>query len=137
MPDCIFCKIVKGEIPSAKIFENESVLAFLDIGPLAPGHVLVIPKKHAVTVDEMTGDDMAEVGRVLPRIAKAVLAATGAAGYNLYQCNGAASGQEVMHVHVHIIPRNPDDGLGYRWKAGKYAGEEMKRWREKIAAAMS
>lgn len=119
-PNCVFCKIITGEIPCKKLYEDGSVLAFLDIGPLAEGHLLVIPKEHYVTLDEMTPDAVAQTTRVLPRLAAAVQQATDAQGYNVLQNNGKVSGQAVRHVHFHIIPRVEDDGLGYRWNASEY-----------------
>ena len=119
-PNCIFCKIVAGDIPSLKVLETDAALAFLDIGPLAEGHVLLIPRDHHLTLLEMPDDAVAELARLLPRLARAVQAATGADARNILQNNGRASGQEVPHVNIHIIPRRPADGLGYRWNAGTY-----------------
>ncbi len=119
-PSCVFCKIVAGQIPCLRVFEDDSTLAFLDIGPLAEGHLLVIPKQHYVRLDQMPVDNLLTVVRHLPRLAQAVMKATGAAAYNILENNGRESGQEVPHVHFHIIPRKAADGLGYRWNAGKY-----------------
>jgi len=135
MSACVFCRIVAGEIPAARVFEDDACLAFLDIGPLQPGHTLLIPKKHYERLTDLPADEMARLGQVLPRLARAVMAATGAAGLNLYQTNGAAAGQVVPHVHFHLIPRRQDDGLGFRWQAGKYGSGEMDSWRARIAAA--
>ena len=136
MADCLFCKIVAGEIPCSKVYEDEEVLAFLDLYPLAPGHTLVIPKSHTERTTDMTAAGMAAVGRVLPQVAKGVVAATGAEGFNILQANGACAGQVIFHVHVHVIPRAPDDGLGFRWKAGAYEEGEMEVWRAKIQQAI-
>lgn len=136
MSDCLFCKIVAGEIPSSKVYEDEDVLAFLDLHPLAQGHTLVIPKKHAAQVTDMTAADMAAIGKVLPQVAKGVLAATGAEGLNLLQMNGKAGGQEIFHLHVHLVPRAAGDGLGYRWNSSSYEEGEMEVWRAKIANAI-
>lgn len=130
--NCIFCKIVAGEIPSLKLYEDDHVLSFLDIGPLADGHTLVIPKKHFSRLEEMSPDDVAAVTRVLPRLAAAVLRATGAPGYNVLQNNGTVSGQAVDHVHIHIIPRVEADGLGYRWNAKKYPPGKDQAIQQKI-----
>jgi histidine triad (HIT) family protein len=135
-PDCIFCKILAGEIPSARIYEDDDVLAFLDIEPLAPGHTLVIPKDHHEQLTEMPADTMASVGHVLPKLARAVRAATGAEGLNILQCNAACAGQTVDHVHYHIIPRRPEDGLGYRWNSASYAEGEMGNWQTRITDAL-
>jgi histidine triad (HIT) family protein len=95
------------------------VLAFLDINPLSRGHVLVIPKEPAETLDQLSDDSAAAIGRVLPRLSRAVMAATGARHYNVLQNNGAPAHQAVFHVHFHIIPRYDDSGLGIDWPAGK------------------
>ena len=135
-PDCIFCKIIAGEIPSARVYEDEHCLAFMDIAPLQPGHTLVIPKDHHELMTDMPAETMAAVGRVLPRAARAVMAASGAEGFSILQSNRAVAGQVVPHVHVHIIPRRNADGLGFRWNAGQYAEGEMDDWRSRIAAAL-
>ncbi len=119
MADCIFCKIVAGDIPCHKVYEDEHVLSFLDIGPLSRGHTLVIPKAHAVTLDELSDEAAAACGLAAKKVGAAVAQATGCDGWNLLQNNGEVAGQVVMHVHFHIIPRTPDDGLGYRWPAGQ------------------
>jgi|SRR5687767_6911202 histidine triad (HIT) family protein len=120
MSDTIFSKIVRGEIPCARVYEDAEVLAFLDIFPLSPGHTLVIPKETAATLDQLSDASAAAIGRVLPRIARAVLAATGATAYNVLQNNGAAAHQAVFHVHFHIIPKmDGGKGLGIDWPAGK------------------
>jgi len=120
MPDTIFSKILRGEIPCHKLYEDEHVLAFLDINPLTPGHALVIPKEPAVTLDELSDDAAAAIGRVLPRLSRAVLKATGARDFNVLQNNGAAAHQAVFHVHFHIIPKLADGrGLGIGWKTEK------------------
>jgi len=137
MSECIFCKIVRGEIPSAKVYEDETKLAFMDIGPIQPGHVLLIPKKHYERLTDMPGDDVADLASVLPALARAVVKAANADGFNIHQTNGACSGQVVPHVHLHVIPRHDDDGYSFRWKAGSYAEGEMARWRDKIAAALA
>src|SRR5215470_12689140 len=111
MADTIFGKIIRGEIPCHRVFEDDHVLAFLDINPLSRGHTLVIPKEPAETLDALSDDAAAAIGRVMPRIARAVLAATGARHYNVLQNNGIAAHQAVMHVHFHIIPKF-DDGTG-------------------------
>ncbi len=121
MPETVFSQILRGEIPCHKIHEDDHVLAFLDVFPLSPGHTLVIPKEPAVTIDELSDDAAAALGRVLPRVCRAVMAATGATAYNLLQNNGAAAHQAVMHVHFHVIPRLGTDGLGVVWKPGKLA----------------
>ncbi len=134
--DCIFCKIVAGQIPSARVLEDETKLAFMDIGPLAPGHVLLIPKKHYQDFTGMPAEEAGELLSALPRLGAAVAKATKADGFNIFQANGACAGQVVPHVHFHIIPRHVGDGHGLRWPAGRYKQGEMESWREKIAAGL-
>jgi histidine triad (HIT) family protein len=114
--DSVFGKILRGEIPCHRIYEDAHVLAFLDVHPIARGHTLVIPKEPAATLDALSDDAAAAIGRVLPRIARAVLAATGARAFNVLQNNGADAHQVVMHVHFHVIPKHADgSGLGIGW----------------------
>lgn len=134
--DCIFCRIAGGEIPSQKVYEDERVLAFLDIGPLAQGHTLLIPKAHAEQIDQLSPQDAAHIGGLLPRIAAAVRAAMNVPALNILQNNGRESGQAVLHVHFHFIPRTEGDGLGYRWNAGKYPPGRIDQVREDIRAAI-
>ena len=119
-PNCIFCKIVAGQIPCAKVYEDSYCLAFLDIGPLAEGHVLVIPKTHAVTLDGLGADQAAGMLRNLPALVQAVQAATGCEGTNVLQNNGRVAHQVVPHVHFHIIPRRTGDEFHFNWPAGQY-----------------
>lgn len=127
-PDCIFCKIVAGEIPCHKLYEDDLVLAFLDIGPLSQGHALIIPKGHYETIDQVPPDTAAAMGRILPGLSKAIMQATGATSWNLLQNNGSAAGQVVGHVHLHIIPRFAGSardhaatgkGLPFQWPASE------------------
>jgi histidine triad (HIT) family protein len=120
----IFDKILSGEIPSYKVYEDEHVLAFLDIGPLSQGHTLVIPKERCAQLDQLSDEAAAAVGRVLPRLCRAVMQATGATDYNILQNNGSEAHQVVMHVHFHIIPRLGRQGLGIGWDAGSLAAPE-------------
>jgi histidine triad (HIT) family protein len=115
----IFDRIIAGEIPCHRVYEDERVLAFLDIGPLSAGHTLVIPKEAKTHLHELSDESAAAIGRVLPRLCRAVMSATGATAYNVLQNNGAAAHQAVMHVHFHIIPKFADAGLGLAWNAGK------------------
>jgi histidine triad (HIT) family protein len=135
-PSCVFCRIAKGEIPSLKIFEDAVSLAFLDIGPLSEGHVLIIPKEHFARLEEMAPEEVAAITRHLPRLARAVLAATGANAYNVLQNNGKAAQQSVGHVHFHIIPRKEGDALGYRWPASSYPPGRGEELRQKMMAAL-
>lgn len=111
----LFAKILAGEIPCHRVFEDAHVLAFLDVAPLAPGHTLVIPKEEAATLGELSDEASAAIGRVLPRLCRAVCKATGASAYNVLQNNGTAAHQAIMHVHFHVIPRLEPEGLELLW----------------------
>lgn len=120
MAETIFSKILSGEIPCHRVYEDEHVLAFLDIGPLSRGHTLVIPKEPAATLDALSDEASAAIGRVLPRLCRAVKAVSGCTDYNVLQNNGAPAHQAVFHVHFHIIPKpDPNTGLGVSWPSGK------------------
>jgi len=134
--DCIFCKIAAGHIPSVKIYEDENVLAFLDIGPLSEGHTLIIPKKHYAKVDECPAEMMSQVGAVLPKVAKAVFGGMESEGYNVLCNNGRASGQLVEHIHFHIIPRNAGDGVFTQWPAKQYPAGKIEEIAKKIRAKL-
>jgi histidine triad (HIT) family protein len=137
MAETIFSKIIRGELPCHKVYEDDLVLAFLDIMPLCPGHTLVIPKQEVATVAELSDESSAAIGRVLPRISRAVLKATGTQHYNILQNNGAPAHQAVFHVHFHIIPKYPDGrGLGLEWKQGKLDGEQGKTLAASIAGLL-
>lgn len=138
MAETIFSKILRGELPCHKVYEDDFVLAFLDIHPLSPGHTLVIPKEEAATLDQLSEESAAALGRVLPKICRAVQAATGTQAYNLLQNNGAGAHQAVFHVHFHIIPK-PDEkqGLGIRWQPGKLAPEAGASLAEAIAGKLT
>ena len=112
----IFAKILDGDVPCHRVYEDEHVLAFLDVNPLSQGHTLIIPKERVAFLHEMSDEQSAAIGRVLPRIARAIMAATGATEYNVLQNNGAGAHQAVFHVHFHIIPKTPDGGLGLGWR---------------------
>jgi histidine triad (HIT) family protein len=133
MGETIFSKIIRGEIPCHKVYEDDLVLAFLDIGPVSRGHTLVIPKEAAVTLDALSDESAAAIGRVLPRLCRAVAKASGCEAYNVLQNNGSLAHQAVMHVHFHIIPKpEGKGGLGVGWPAGKLDGDEGKALAEAI-----
>lgn len=134
---CIFCRIIAGEIPSRKVFESDHVLAFLDIGPLSEGHLLIIPKVHVSQLVDLPDADAAELGRVVPRLGRALLSVTGSDGLNLLVNNGASAGQEVMHCHWHLIPRVSGDDLGYRWLAGNYPEGRIDELAEAYRSALA
>ncbi len=137
MAETIFTKIIAGEIPCHKVYEDDLVLAFLDINPLSAGHTLVIPKEPAKTLDALSDEAAAAIGRALPRISRAVLAATGATAFNVLQNNGPEAHQAVFHVHFHIIPKQADGaGLGIGWKTGDLEGAEGAALAQAIAAKL-
>ena len=133
---CIFCKIVAGEIPAYKLHEDEQLLAFLDVGPLADGHTLIIPKAHYHTIDQVPAETAAACMRIVPALSRAVLRATGAEAYNVLQNNGRLAHQAVDHVHLHIIPRTDTTGLGINWPAGKLDDARAKELQQQINAAL-
>ena len=112
MTDCIFCKIIAGDIPSYQLYEDDDVLAFLDITQTTKGHTLVVPKKHIRNVLEMSAEEAATLFAKIPQIAAHITETLGASGMNILQNNEAIAGQTVFHAHVHLIPRyGKDDGF--------------------------
>jgi histidine triad (HIT) family protein len=137
MADTIFKKIINGEIPCHKVYEDELVLAFLDIAPLSAGHTLVIPKEPAETLDQLSEESGAAIGRLLPRLCRAVQQATGCGEYNLLQNNGKLAHQAVMHVHFHIIPKpTQNEGLQIGWPAGKLDDQAAQELASRIRGAV-
>jgi len=118
--DCLFCKMVAGQIPVTKIYEDDVVLSFLDIGPISDGHTLVIPRQHFEKLHDCPPELLGLVSSRLGKIAEAVAGAMNSDGYNVLCNNGRAAGQVVEHLHFHIIPRNTGDGVFDRWPAYKY-----------------
>ncbi len=135
MAETIFSKILRGEIPCHRIYEDEHVLSFLDISPLSRGHTLVIPKEEVATVAELSDEASAAIGRVLPRICRAVVKVSGCKDYNILQNNGRLAHQAVMHVHFHVIPK-PDEhsGLQIGWPATELTSDEASRLCEQLRA---
>lgn len=130
--DCIFCKIAGGEVPAARIYEDQVVVAFLDTGPVSDGHTLVIPRQHFEKFHDCPADLLAQIGSRLGKIAKAVSAAMSSDGYNILCNNGRAAGQIVEHMHFHIIPRMAGDGVFDRWPAYSYQKGKAKQLAAKI-----
>ncbi|KAF7713646.1 Histidine triad (HIT) family protein [Penicillium ucsense] len=130
---CIFCKIIKGDIPSFKLFESDKVFAFLDIQPLSRGHALVIPKYHGAKLTDIPDNDLLEI---LP-VAKKIALASGASDFNILQNNGRIAHQVVDHVHFHMIPKpNEQEGLGIQWPAKETEMDELKALYEEIKSKM-
>lgn len=137
MKDCIFCKIVRGEIPSSKVFENANILAFLDINPVSKGHTLVIPKAHYASFSEIPADLLTEMGLVLQRVGQAAKSHLGSDGFNVLLNNGRAAGQLIDHAHFHLVPRSAGDGVMGWPKVRPYAAGEMEAVRSSLANALS
>lgn len=133
MASCIFCKIIKGEIPSFKLFESDKTFAFMDIQPLSKGHALVIPKFHGDKLADIPDEHLTEL---LP-VAKKIAIASGAVNYNILQNNGKLAHQEVGHVHVHMIPKPTEaEGLVVGWPQQKVEMDELKALAEQIKGKM-
>jgi histidine triad (HIT) family protein len=130
--DCVFCKIASGQIPSAKIYEDEVIVAFLDIGPISDGHTLVMPRQHFEKVHNCPPELLVQIWTRLGRIAGAVSLAVGADGYNVLCNNGRAAGQVVDHLHFHIVPRKSGDGVFTQWPSFKYRPGQMEIFADKI-----
>ncbi|HES9365245.1 TPA: HIT family protein, partial [Streptococcus pyogenes] len=114
--NCIFCSIIQGDIPSSKVYEDEQVLAFLDISQTTKGHTLVIPKQHVRNLLEMTAETASHLFARIPKIARAIQSATGATAMNIINNNEALAGQTVFHAHVHLVPRyNEEDGISIQY----------------------
>ena len=137
MSETIFSKILRGEIPCHKVYEDDLVFAFLDIGPLSKGHTLVIPKQAVATLGELSDDSAAAIGRVLPRLCRAVCEVAGVKEYNILQNNGPGAHQAVFHVHFHIIPKpNESEGLGIKWPTQSLEGDRGKELAAELRAAL-
>ena len=133
MRNCIFCKIVAKEIPATIIYEDNDVLVFMDIGPIIKGHALVISKKHYDSIGETPDEILARLHGVAKQIAQAQMNGLGADGVNIMQNNGTAAGQEVPHIHVHVIPRFSNDAHHWNWNAKKYdTFDEMAELADKL-----
>ena len=137
MSACIFCKIIAGEIPAAKIYEDDLVLAFLDIGPINFGHTLVIPKEHhesSATIPEETAGRMFRVGS---RIGIALKRKFEYEAFNLHLADGTAAGQVVMHAHLHVVPRGVEDGFRWNWRQLSYKEGEIQKFAEELSARVA
>ncbi len=135
MDDCIFCKIIAGELPSSRLYEDEATLVFLDIHPTNPGHTLVVPKAHHENFMETPDAWHAAAVPVMKKIGKALKNALGAEGFNINMNNGKAAGQAVFHTHIHIIPRYGSDGL-HLWSGKPYGKGEEAEMARKIRAVL-
>jgi histidine triad (HIT) family protein len=132
MTDCIFCKLVAGQIPATRVYEDEHSLAFMDIGQVNPGHVLVAAKKHAANLFEMDEEQAAAVARTCNKVSKAIQKAFTPEGLSVYQANGKAAGQTVFHYHVHLLPRHAGDGMELTWPVKNPPREQLEACAAKI-----
>lgn len=135
--ECIFCKLVSGQIPSAKVYEDELSIAFMDIGQASAGHVLVASKRHAVTLLDLTPEEAAAVMQTAQRVAAAAAQAFEPEGITLFQANGAAGGQTVFHFHLHVLPRNTGDGLSLTWQRAEPGMQVLSGYAERLRAALA
>ena len=136
MSDCVFCKIVAGKIPSTKVFEDEHTLAFMDLGQVNPGHVLVAVKKHAENLYALDDAQAAAVARASVKVARAIREAFKPEGLSVYQANGKPAGQTVFHYHVHLLPRHAGDGMELTWPVKNPPREKLEDHAVKIRAAL-
>ena len=136
MSDCLFCKIANKEIPANIVYENEHVLAFLDINPVNEGHTLVIPKKHAKDLEEIDENSYLEVQKVVRFLAPKISQAVGACGFNIGQNNKQCSGQVIFHLHVHIMPRFENDNHQL-WHGQQKSPQELEQTLEKIKNSLN
>jgi len=135
-PDCIFCKIAAGHVPVARIAESPQALAFLDVGPIATGHALIIPREHYETLMDMPEDRLAAVYAMAAHVASALTRALGAEGVNVLQNNGRCAGQVVPHMHVHVIPRSAGDGIKWPWPATKADPDALETLARRIVSRL-
>lgn len=136
LPDCLFCKIIRKEIPAAVVFENEAVVAFLDIKPVNPGHVLIVPRAHSADYASTEDAIVCEIAVTAKRVGQAIVQSLWAPGFNIGVNNGRAAGQLVDHVHLHVMPRFENDGFDL-WHGKPYAEGEMEGVAKKLRAALS
>ena len=129
---CIFCRLIAGEIPTAKVYEDELTLAFMDMGQLNPGHTLVAIKRHAATLLDLTPDEAVSAMRTAHRIAHAVKAAFDPPGLTLLQANGKEGDQTVFHFHIHIVPRHSNDGIALTWPRKNPPRELLETYAEQL-----
>ena len=131
--ECIFCKIVDGQIPATKLYEDDKVLSFLDIMPAAKGHALVVSKTHYHTLLDLPHEELKEVMAVVQKVAAAIMTETpGVEGFNIIQSNYEVAGQVIPHLHFHIIPRHKGDKLNFAWEQGKAEKEELEQYAKTV-----
>ena len=136
MSTCVFCRIVAKEIPATVVHEDEHTLAFMDIGQVNPGHVLVAVKKHAENIFALDEAQAGAVFRSAAKVARAIRGAFEPQGLSVYQANGAAAGQTVLHLHIHLVPRYEGDGMALTWPVKNPPREKLTEYAEKIRAKL-
>ena len=136
MADCVFCKILKGELTAQKVYEDPKTFAILDINPVSWGHTLVMPRDHFETWNDLPVDVVSALSLAAQNVARGVMKATGAQGFNLLMNNHRCSGQAIAHAHYHVIPRKTDDGVKYSWPAKPYPQGELEKAAEGIRKAL-
>lgn len=135
--DCIFCRLVAGEISVSRVHEDDQTLAFMDLGQLNPGHVLVALKRHAPTLFDLTADEAAAAMRAAHRVARAVKASFDPPGLTLLQANGREGDQTVFHFHIHVVPRHADDGIALAWPRKDPPREQLEAYAARLRAALA
>ena len=136
MSDCVFCRIVAGQIPASRVHEDEHTLAFMDLGHVNPGHTLVAVKRHAENLYALDETQAAAVARSCLHVARAIRSAFAPAGLSVYQANGKPAGQTVFHYHVHLVPRLEADGMNLVWPAKSPPREKLEAYAAQICAAL-
>ena len=134
---CLFCKLVAGEIPSARVYEDALTLAFMDIGQVTPGHVLVATKRHATTLLDITPQEAAAVMQTAQRVASAIREVFDPPGITLLQANGREGDQTVFHFHMHVVPRHAQDGIGLTWPRKNPDAAVLRDYADRLAAAIA
>ena len=137
MTTCVFCRIVAKEIPANVVHEDEHTLAFMDIGQVNPGHVLVAVKKHAENIYALDEVQAAAVFRAAAKVARAIRGAFEPQGLSVYQANGAPAGQTVFHLHLHLVPRHEGDGMALTWPLKNPPREKLAEYAQKIRAKLA
>ncbi len=134
---CIFCRLVAGDIPSARVAEDALTLAFMDLGQVTPGHVLVASKRHAATLFDLTREEAGAVMQTAQRVAQAIGRAFDPPGVMLLQANGAVAGQTVGHFHIHVVPRHEGDGIDFTWPRQEPGPAVLDGYAERLHAALA
>ena len=133
---CLFCRLVAGEIPSARVYEDALTIAFMDLGQVNPGHVLVATKRHAATLLDITAEEAAAVMQTAQHVARAVMAVFNPPGLTLLQANGREGDQTVFHFHMHVVPRHADDGIALSWPRKEPAAEVLRGYALQLGQAL-